>query len=156
MLAGAPARAHSGPPFPVLQDRAAGPYRLALWTDPDATDDRTPGGRFWVIVAPPAAGTRVSLVLRALDRPGTPEQRAAARSDPKAPERFFAAVVLDHEGPWSVAVDVAGPAGEASAEARVDATYDARPSPATLPFLVLPFLLVGGLWLRGLLARRRA
>jgi len=42
------AAAHSGPPFPIVADRVAGTYRVSIWTDPDATDDGSAGGQFWV------------------------------------------------------------------------------------------------------------
>src|SRR3954447_19141120 len=29
------ARAHDGPPFPILLGEPAGPYKLSVWTDPD-------------------------------------------------------------------------------------------------------------------------
>jgi hypothetical protein len=160
LAAGGEARAHSGPPFPVVQDHVAGPYRLSIWTDPDATDDRSAGGQFWVIVEPSAGGPapsppRVTVAARALDREEAAEERVAAAPDPRAPERHFAALVLDHEGRWRVTAAVSGPAGTFTAAADVDATYDQRPAPAVIPFLVLPFLLVGGLWLRGLAVKRR-
>ncbi len=52
----APAVAHSGPPYPVVSNQVAGPYRLSVWTDPDATDDGSAGGQFWVTIEPARAG----------------------------------------------------------------------------------------------------
>ena len=84
------AAAHFGPPFPIVTDRTVGAYRVAIWTNPDATDDRTPGGKFWVIVhasasgAEPDAATRVFVAVRPLDRPGG-EQRAAATPGSRCP-----------------------------------------------------------------------
>jgi hypothetical protein len=159
LLSAATANGHAGPPFPVVSERTAGPFRVSIWTDPDATDDGTAGGQFWVILhavdgAEPAADTRVTVVARPLDRPG-PEQRAPAVPQPGARSRYFATVVLDHEGAWQVEGLVDGPGGAASVRAQVEATYDLRPPPFELPFLVLPFLLVGFLWLKALRARRR-
>ena len=159
-LASAPrATAHSGPPYPIVQDRSVGPYRLSIWTDPDASDDGSAVGRFWVIVQDgsggPAPTTRVTVSVRALDRAPATEGSAAALPDARAGDRYFARNRLDHEGRWLVAATVEGPLGRATTTAEVEATYDARPSPATLPFLVLPFVLVGGLWLRGLVSRGR-
>ena len=48
-----------------------------------------------------------------------------------------------------------GPLGEASVDAEVDATYDLRPPPLTIAVYLLPFLLVGGLWLKLLLRLKR-
>jgi hypothetical protein len=136
-----------------------GAYRLSVWTDPDVTDDLTPGGQFWVIVhgtdgSAAGADTLVTVAARPLDRPGT-AQRAPAAPQEGAPSRYFAAVVLDHEGQWEIEVLLQGPRGSASATAEVAATYDLRPTPGTLPFLVLPFLLVGFLWVMALRKGRR-
>ena len=41
------ASGHSGPPFPILSDKAAGPYLISIWTDPDNLCDccrRLPAG----------------------------------------------------------------------------------------------------------------
>jgi hypothetical protein len=45
--------------------------------------------------------------------------------------------------------------GDAAVAAEVEATYDLRPPPALLGVYLMPFLLVGGLWLKLLLHRRR-
>jgi len=67
----------------------------------------------------------------------------------------FGAVVMDHEGPYAVHVEVTGPMGRASIDTMVEATYDLRPPPYMLVWYLFPFLLAGFLWTR-LLLRRRA
>ena len=68
--------AHSGPPFPIVLDQIAGPYKVSIWTDPDATDDGSAAGKFWVMVDPVGKGlalppgTRVTVSIQPLDRPG--------------------------------------------------------------------------------------
>src|SRR5215831_3562589 len=75
VLSAVRASAHSGPPYPVVSNRAVGAYVLSVWTDPDATDDRTPAGRFWVTIKPAVKGaslpsaTSAHVAIRALDRP---------------------------------------------------------------------------------------
>ncbi|HLG55336.1 MAG TPA: hypothetical protein VI485_08385 [Vicinamibacterales bacterium] len=66
----------------------------------------------------------------------------------------FAALVLSHEGPYAVRVDVSGPLGAVSVDAMVDATYDLRPAPYMLAWYLAPFVLAGILWTRLLLRRR--
>ncbi len=151
--------AHAGPPYPIVTDRRAGAYSISIWTDPDATDDGTAGGQFWVVIDPvgdhglPPA-TRAQLSLRPLSRDGVTQQAAAepVRSDPG---NQFAALVMDHEGPYAVAVAISGPLGEASIEAQAEATYDLRPPPYMLAWYLLPFILAGLLWGRLLFRRRR-
>lgn len=151
--------AHDGPPFPIVSDRAAGAYRVSVWTDPDTTDDGTPGGQFWVRLADARSGgavpqgTRATVVVRPLDRPG------AAAAGVAAPVREdltnqFAAVVLDHEGRFAVHVSIEGPLGDAGVDGEVEATYDLRPAPYLIALYLAPFVVVGFLWAR-LVVRRR-
>jgi hypothetical protein len=152
-------RAHDGPPFPILSDHPAGPYLISIWTDPDTTEDGSAGGQFWVRVY--AAGesgtvpdaTRAAVAIRPLSRPGSTLTATASpvRGDVT---NQFAALVMDHEGPFAVHVTVEGPLGSASADAQVDATYDTRPAPILLVLYLMPFLLIGGLWGKVLLRRR--
>jgi len=152
--------AHDGPPFPVLSDHIAGPYVISIWTDPDTTDDGSPGGQFWVRLhvagkgAVIPGGTRVTVGIRPARQP------AEARTAAAVPVRGdvtnqFAALPMDHEGRFAVRVAVDGPLGSAAADAAVDATYNVRPSRAMLALYVAPFLLIGLLWGRLLLRRRR-
>lgn len=150
--------AHDGPPFPILSDHVAGPYIVSIWTDPDTTDDGSPGGQFWVRVqgagksaVPPVS--RATVTIRPLDRTG-PERSAEASPVRGDASNQFAALVMDHEGRFAVRVAIDGPLGRAAVDAAVDATYDTRPAPALLVLYVVPFVLVGLLWGR-LLARRR-
>ena len=152
------AAAHDGPPFPVLEDHLAGRYRVSVWTDPDATDDGSAGGQFWVIVhgadggaAPP--GLRIEVAVRA--RRGGGVSRALAAPAAGGEGHWFAAVVMDHEGLFDVGVDLAGSLGSVRVESEVEATYDLRPPPATLVLYLLPFLAAAGLWLKAVLGRRR-
>ena len=152
--------AHSGPPFPIASDRVAGAYSLSVWTDPDTTDDGSAGGQFWVVIAaasgdrvPP--GTVVTVAIMPLDRVGD-TRSATARPDARDPSQHFAALVMDHEGRFDVRVTVEGPLGTATITAETEATYDVRPPPAMLALYVSPFLVVGALWLKLLIGRRRA
>jgi hypothetical protein len=152
--------AHDGPPFPIVPTGVVGPYALSVWTDPDTTDDGTPGGQFWVMLGAAREGvalppdTRAVVTIRPLQRSGA---ALTARAEPVGGDvgRQFAALVMDHEGRFAVHVVVHGGLGSASVDAEVDATYDLRPPPALLALYVLPFLAVGALWLKLLVRRRR-
>ena len=118
LVAGGPVLAHTGPPFPIVSSRTAGPYDVSVWTDPDSTDDGSAGGRFWVTVRPsdgaalPAA-TRVTVALEpvSVDR-RAPAHTAGAEGPVAAdPSQRFAALVMDHEGRFRVRVTLDGPLG---------------------------------------------
>ncbi|HEY8549312.1 MAG TPA: hypothetical protein VIL35_05090 [Vicinamibacterales bacterium] len=160
VLAGARALAHDGPPFPIVSQRIAGPYEISVWTDPDATDDGTAGGQFWVMLELADGGevppdTRASVMIRPLDRDG-PEHSGVAEPVNGDVGNQFVALLMDHEGRFAVRTVVRGSRGEAVVDADVEATYDLRPPPIMLLIYMLPFLLIGLLWLKLLLTRRRA
>ena len=152
--------AHNGPPFPIVQDRIAGGYRVSLWTDPDTTDDGSAAGQFWVRLEPGRGtgalppGTHARVAVRPLDRPGPPNESAATPVNGDVTNQF-AAVVLDHEGRFAVHVTIAGPLGDATVDSEVSATYNLRPPPLLLLVYLIPFVAIGVLWLR-VVARRRA
>jgi hypothetical protein len=151
--------AHSGPPYPIVEDRVVGSYHIALWADPDATDDRSAAGKFWITLRPVQegraipAGTDVQVRIRPLDRPG--EERLAL-AEPIAGDvtRQFAALVMDHEGPFAVVVRIDGALGSGELDATADATYDLRPRPALIALFIMPFVLVGIVWGKLLIKRR--
>jgi len=161
--------AHSGPPFPIVSREAHGPYAISIWTDPDATDNGVAAGQFWIVIEPAAKGgtipdgTSAAVSVRPLDAtspvgPRAPESALNAAAHPVRGDlsNQFAVVVLDHEGPFSVHVDVDGPLGRASVVSRIDATYDLRPAPYMLAWYLAPFVVAGLLWTRLLLRRRAA
>ena len=153
-------QAHTGPPFPIVSNQTSGAYTISVWTDPDSTDDGSAGGQFWITVRPASGArslpvdTRIGVTLTALDRPGQPATVSAEPVASDVPQRF-AALVMDHEGRFRVRVTIAGPLGAAEVEADVDATYDTRPPPAMIALYLVPFVLVGFLWVKLLLRRRR-
>jgi hypothetical protein len=153
--------AHNGPPYPIVSDQISGPYSISVWTDPDTTDDGTPGGQFWVMVEPlegakaVPAGTTATVSIQPLDRSGNARE---GQSVPVAGDtaRQFVALLMDHEGRFGVRVTVDGPSGRGQVEAEVAATYDQRPPPGLVVLYLLPFVAVGALWVKGLVSRRAA
>jgi hypothetical protein len=151
--------AHAGPPFPIVHKEQAGPYEISVWTDPDTTDDGTPGGQFWVMIRLLDGGrlpedTRAIVTIHPLDRAGP------ALSDTTEPvrgnlSRQFVALLMDHEGRFAVEATVSSRRGDATVSAEVDATYDLRPPPFTLVLYAMPFVAIGFFWLKILRQRRR-
>ena len=151
--------AHSGPPYPIIEDRLVGAYQVSVWADPDATDDQSAAGKFWVMVRAARPGqivpseTRVHVRIRPVDRPGT-ERTARAEPINHDPGRQFAALVMDHEGPFAVHVTLDGALGSGAVDLQSDATYDLRPRPTLMALFILPFVLVGIVWGKLLIKRR--
>ena len=153
-------RAHSGPPYPILSNRIVGPVRHLDLGRSRRHDDGSAAGQFWVMLQPAAgggslpAGTHADVSIEALDAAAP---RVTGRAQPVDNEisRQFAALVLDHEGRFGVAVTVDGPLGRAEVETTVDATFDLRPAPIMMVVYLMPFVLVGFLWVKLLVRRRR-
>lgn len=143
--------AHSGPPFPIVTDQVTGAYKVTVWTDPDATDDQTAAGRFWVTVTP--AAPSVVVAIRPFDGTGG-DRSAPAAAVNGDDQRHYAALLMDHEGRYGVHVTIAGPSGSAALDAYTDATYDLRPRPILTILFVLPFVLAGFVWGKLLIKRR--
>jgi hypothetical protein len=146
------ALAHSGPPFPIVSDQSVHGYTVSVWTDPDVTDDEIRAGRFWVTVSPGASSVVVS--VKPLDRAGETKASTAEAVNGDR-QRYYTALRLDHEGRFGVHVDIDGSRGPATVDAYTDATYDLRPRPALTVLFVLPFLLVGFVWGKLLIKRKR-
>lgn len=161
MLAAAAAGAHSGPPYPAVSSQVAGAYTVAIWTDPDTTDDGSAQGKFWVTLQPVKGGspvdgrTRVDVTIQAR-QPDARRQVMRGELVKNDPATFYAALPMDREGPFAVHVTIDGAAGHAQVDCEVQATYDLRPAPALIFLYVMPFLLVALLWAKLLLSRRRA
>jgi hypothetical protein len=150
--------AHAGPPFPIVHREHVGPYEISVWTDPDATDDGTAGGQFWVMIRlldgePLPADTRAIVTVRPLDRDGPPQ---SGTTEPIRGNlsRQFVALLMDHEGRFAVQAAVSGSRGSGVVETEVDATYDLRPPPFTLALYAMPFAAIGFFWLKILRQRR--
>jgi hypothetical protein len=159
MVSGVSLLAHNGPPYPIVSNRIAGNYEVSLWADPDASDDGSAGGRFWATVNTARRGdplppdTEVNISIWPVDRPASVRTARAAPVEHE-PSRWFVALVIDHEARYGVRAAIDGPLGPAEVEAVVDAAYDQRPRPLTIVFFILPFLLIGFVWVKLILMRR--
>jgi len=150
--------AHSGPPFPIISNQIAGPYHVSVWTDPDATADGSAAGQFWVVVPPANPGTslpaetKVDVTIQPAN--GGPAVRGIAKPVNGDASRQFVALLMDHEGRYATRASIEGPLGAVDVAAEVEATYDLRPSSIMVAVYVMPFVLVGFLWIKVLLRRR--
>jgi hypothetical protein len=148
----ATAWAHVGAPYPVLLEEPVGPYLASALADPDVGQ-----GTFYVMVElpdgqplPPDTTVTVSIAPedRHLAEAAYPSQREQTRYG----ERFVAEVPFDTKGPWQVRLVIRGATGQGEISFPVEVTPSGIGLLASLACLV-PFLILGGLWLRG--ARRQ-
>ena len=146
-------QAHVGAPYPVLLEEAVGPYLVSALADPDVGK-----GTFYVLVTlvsgePGPAGTTVTAWVEPEDGHQALSGHQAEREDTRYGERFVAEVPFDAEGPWQVQLAIEGPAGEG------EVAFPVRVTPSGIGWLamvacLLPFVVLGALWLRGSLRQR--
>ncbi len=151
----AAARAHVGAPYPVLMEEPLGPYLVSALADPDVGT-----GTFYVLVTlvggePAPPGTAVTLRVEPEDGHQPATAHPGEREETRYGERFVAEVPFDAEGPWQVHLLVEGPAGSGETAFPVEVTPSGTGWLATVACLV-PFVLLGLLWLRGALRQRTA
>jgi hypothetical protein len=151
-------QAHVGAPYPVLMEEPVGPYLVSALADPDVG-----GGTFYILItlngAPPPEGTTAEVWAEPEDGHRSAAVYPAERQQTRYGERFVAEVPFDAEGPWRIRLVVEGPAGDEGQALMGEVPFSVRVTPpgtgwlATLACLV-PFLLLGGLWLRGIRRQR--
>jgi hypothetical protein len=151
----APTLAHVGAPYPVLLEEPVGPYVASALADPDVGQ-----GTFYVLVARPGGespppDTIVSLWVKPEDGHLPEASHQAERQQTRYGERFVAKVPFDAEGPWQVRLVIAGSGGAGETSFPVKVTPSGIGWLATLTCL-LPFIVLGALWLRGSRRQRAA
>jgi hypothetical protein len=149
------ALAHECAPYPVLLEEPLGPYLASALADPDVGT-----GRFYILVIlssgePPPPETAVTVWVEPEDGHLAGAEYPAERQQTRYGERFVAEVPFDAEGTWQVRLAIEGPAGQGETAFPVRVTPSGVGWLATLACLV-PFVILGGLWLRGTLRQHSA
>jgi hypothetical protein len=141
------AMAHVGAPYPVLLEEQVGAYTVSALADPDVGT-----GTFYILLtvdgAPPPQGTAVTVWVEPEDGHQTGSAHIATREDTRYGERFVAKVPFDAKGTWQVSLVIEGSSGRGETSFPVRVTPSGVGWLATLACLV-PFVLLGALWLRG-------
>lgn len=155
LLAGlrpAPTAAHSGPPFALTTNQAAGPYTVTVWADPDLG-----GGQVLVqLLAPEGAQPAVTVAARPLDGHAAETRVSAVRGGENksvAANTWVASLPFDAEGTWALTVQLAGAEGVGSLTAPVDVLPEG-PTRGDAWLYVMPFALLAAAWLVGRLRHR--
>ena len=150
----AAAQAHVGPPFPIVENQAAGPYIVSVWAHPDIGV-----GVFYVILdAGPGATlpekNDVQVCVQPLDGRLPERCYPAEREATRDRVQYDAQVEFDQRDHWRLRVTASGANGEGEVRAEVEST---PPGLGVWDLLLygFPFILFGGLWLLVALRRGR-
>jgi hypothetical protein len=148
-----PARAHNGPPFPIIENQRVGPCIVSLWTHPDVGT-----GTFFVLVDP-LPGGRIPDDLK-IEIGIQPESGrlpevvyTATREASRGQIEYKALTEFDRDEFWRVRLVLQSGQGSAETLSRVEATPPGFGRWDLLLYL-LPFLAVAFLWFRGMTRTR--
>jgi hypothetical protein len=149
-----PARAHNGPPFPIIENKKVGPCIVALWTHPDVGT-----GAFYVFVEPePGATLPDDLKIKIGVQPVTgrlPETfYEAEHVKSRGPVQYNAQAQFDRQELWRVRLVIRSAQGNGEATADVEVTPPGFGRWDLLLYL-LPFLFVAFLWVLGISRMKR-
>lgn len=149
------ARAHEGPPYPILVDKTLGPSNASVWADLDVGT-----GTFFVILEPAQGDAlpeelKIEIAVRPTDGRLAEAVHAAVREDVRGRVQYKAEIPFDAAGPWRVRVRLHSSRGGGEAVTDVEVTPPGLGRWDLLIYL-FPFLLIGALWLRAVTRRARA
>jgi hypothetical protein len=148
-----PARAHNGPPFPIITDQRVGPCIVSLWIHPDIGTspifvlvDPVPGGAIpqdlkLEIGIQPVSGRLPEVVYH------------ATIADQRGQLEYKTDVEFDRQEFWNVRLMLQSAAGGGESLAKVEATPVGYGRWDLLLF-ALPFVAVGFLWFKVATKRR--
>jgi hypothetical protein len=153
LLFAAPAKAHNGPPFPIIENQRVGPCVISLWTHPDVGT-----GTFFVIVDATGGSTIPSdLKVEIGVQPESgrlPEVvYTLARDDTRGQVQYKTLTQFDRDEFWRVRLVLESVRGRGEAFSRVEATPTGF-GRWDLLFFLLPFLAVALLFFRGVSRHR--
>jgi hypothetical protein len=145
----APAWAHIGPPFPIMEKRQVGPYMVDVWSNPDVGT-----GSFFITIDPPLgksvpADIKVEIAIQPVTK-RLPEARYGAwREKLRDRVEYKTEVPFDKEEQWHIRLIIASPlgGGETSTDVPVTPTLLGRWG---LLLFAAPFIAVGFLWVKGM------
>jgi hypothetical protein len=154
LLSVMPAKAHNGPPFPIITDQHVGPCVVSLWIHPDIGNspifvllDAPPGGTLPKNLKIQIGVQPVSNRLAEVIYPTTIE-------DQRGQLEYKTNVEFDQQEFWKVRLILSSSTGDGEATAQVEATPYGYGRWDLLLF-ALPFLAVAFLFFNGVAKRHR-
>jgi hypothetical protein len=148
------AKAHNGPPFPIITDQPTGPCVVSLWIHPDIGTSPI----FVLVDAPPGGALPRDLKIQIGVQPVSNRLAEVIYSttieDQRGQLEYKTNVEFDRQEFWRVRLILSSSAGGGEATAQVEATPLGYGRWDLLLF-ALPFLAVAFLWFKGVAKRRR-
>ncbi len=153
-LSSSTARAHNGPPFPIITDQRVGPCIVSLWIHPDIGTSS-----IFVLVDPAPGGAiprdlKIAIGIQPVSGRLPEVLYPATIADQRGQLEYKTNVEFDQQEFWNVRLILTSSAGGGESLAKVEATPVGYGRWDLLLF-ALPFLAVGFLWFKMFAKRRR-
>jgi len=154
LLLAPPAKAHNGPPFPIIENRKMAGCVVSLWTHPDIGT-----GTFFVLVDPIPGGKipddlKIEIGIQPESGRLAEVLYPAGREDSRGQVEYKVSAQFDRDEFYRVRLVLRSAQGTEEALSRVEATPPGYGRWDLLLYL-LPFLAVAFLWFRSMSRRRR-
>jgi hypothetical protein len=145
------ARAHDGPPIPLLVDQQIGSYTVSVWGDPDVGD-----GTFFIILNTASLPDDLKFQIGVQPNSGrlTEVMYSTERENLRDQVQFKCVVKFDAQELWRVRVVMQSGKGTGETFFTVEPTPPGYGRWDLLIYFV-PFLAVGVLWVVAIIRRRR-
>ena len=148
------ARAHNGPPFPIITDQRVGPCVVSLWIHPDVGNSP-----IFVLVDPAPGGAipenlKIEIGVQPVSGRLAEVRYPTSIADQRGQLEYKTDVQFDQQEFWKVRLILTSAAGDGESLASVEATPLGYGRWDLLLF-ALPFIAVGFLWFK-IMAKRRA
>lgn len=145
----APAWAHIGPPFPIMEKRQVGPYMVDVWSNPDVGT-----GTFFVTIEPPQGKSvpgdiKVEIAVQPVSKRLPEAKYGAWREKLRDRVEYKTEAPFDKEEQWHIRLIITSAlgSGETSTDVPVTPTLLGRWG---LLLFASPFIAVGLLWMKGM------
>jgi hypothetical protein len=151
----APAWAHIGPPYPIMQNRKVGPFHVEVWSNPDVGT-----GSFYIIIDPPKGSTlavppdmKVQVSVQPVSKRLPVATYNTWREKLLDHVEFKTLVPFDKEEMWHVHISFSSSTASGAADTDVQVTPTLLGRWDLLIFL-LPFVGIGVLWFKAASVKR--
>jgi tetratricopeptide (TPR) repeat protein len=154
LLCGSVARAHNGPPFPIIVDQRVGPCIISLWTHPDIGL-----GTFFVMVDAPPGGSipndlKIDLGIQPVSGRLAEVIYPTRRENLRGQVEYKTEVNFDRQDCFRARLILHSSQGSGESMASVEAT-PAGFGRWDLLLYLLPFVGVGFLWFKAVVTKRK-
>lgn len=148
--------AHEGPPFPIVVDHAFGDFKISVWADPDT------GSGTFLFYPEGSVPSQESLLFELKATPKDQKEpilksTALTAQMENGKKSYTATLPFPTEGVWDVTIQVKNKQNGDILTSTTVPVEVTPPGPSQTEFAIylVPFLLIGAIWIRVILYKRK-